>query len=147
MFFACFRFFLLSLSTEIIVLILQFLPLQTVLTRVNRLCWKIHNIIENSPNLWKDIYFDYHICISCGDLRRLLIHSRKAQSIHLPHLTCEISSLDIDSVLTSSKFDSLIWLDLSQAPVSTLCFLYNAPNYFRSLQIIRYNNNMFVVWI
>ena len=116
------------MSTEIIVLILQFIPLQTLLTRVNRVCWKLHDIIENSPILWKDINFDYHICISCDDLRRLLIYSRIAQSIHLPHSTCEISSPDIDSVLTSSKFDSLIWLDLSQAPVSTLCFLYNAPN-------------------
>jgi len=112
----------LSLSTEIIVLILQFLPLQTLLTRVNRVCWKIHDINE------KDIYFDYHIRISCDDLRKLRIHSRKAQSIHLPHSTYEISSPDIDSVLTLSKFDLLIWSDLSQAPVSTLCFLYNAQN-------------------
>ena len=97
------------MSTEIIVLILQFIPLQTLLTRVNRVCWKIHDIIENSPILWKDINFDYHICIRCDDLRRLLIYSRIAQSIHLPHSTCESSSPDIDSVLTSSKFDSLIW--------------------------------------
>lgn len=122
-----FRSDLITLPTELIVYILQFIPLQTCLSTVSRVCRNLHDIVECSPVLWRDVQFDCHVCVDAAILRRLLTHCRKVQSFILPHSTTDICSPYIDYAFTSCKFDSLVWLDLSQAPISTLCFVFDAP--------------------
>ena len=58
---------------------------------------------------------------------QILKYSNIIQNLILPCSAYSIDSSELDHALASRTFESLDWLNLSDAPLSTLCFLHCAP--------------------
>jgi hypothetical protein len=91
-------------------------------------CKRFRELIISTSGLWKSVDFKFPLELSKENLQYILCHSRKINELHLPCTTYKCSIPETDWVFTRSNFNSLVWLNLSEAPISTLCFLYGAPN-------------------
>jgi hypothetical protein len=61
-------------------------------------------------------------------LCHVLRHSRIIESFLLPCATCQCTPAKLDRFFTLADFSSLVWIDITDSKLSTLCFLYGAPN-------------------
>ena len=111
-----------------IVTIFNFLELEDLLTKVNRVCKQFYSLIKETSTLWRNIDFFHPVELTEENLSLILRHSRKIQTCFLPYATSLCSSSKIDRILTRADFRSLVCLNLSDSKLSTLCFLYEAHN-------------------
>ena len=110
---------------HILVSILKFLDLSHLLQSVNRTCKRLHNIIEENSILWRFFEFETIIIVGTIELKRILKHSAAFRRLFLPYSTRSFDAplLDLMFVTAFAKSRHLYWLDISDSPISTLCFL------------------------
>lgn len=127
--FYIYRGSILSLPDELLMHILSFLDVQCLLESVCRVCKRLDGIINRYSILWRYFEFDHPLEISAHNLERILKHSRQFKALMMPYtkFNCDVPELDwIFYRHFCSK--NLIWLNLSEAPISTICFLSDASN-------------------
>jgi hypothetical protein len=108
---------------------LSYLRLEELLTNTNRTCKAFNNIITTTSYLWREFEFDNPVHFYKGTLERIFQHSRKFESFIIPASGYSYLAPDID-FLFSKHFqgNKLYWLNISQCPISTLCFLKQCLN-------------------
>ena len=124
----CFRYTLQNAPDEILITIFQYIELHELLKSVNRVCQRFNAIIKSSSVLWKNVEFPYQLELTSQDLRNILQHSHRIVDLLLPCTVYRCSVYEIDSIFTQARFQHLVYLNLSESPVSTICFLHSARN-------------------
>jgi len=91
-------------------------------------------IIQTSSVLWADISFTHQVDLNKKAIETILSRSKDIINIQLPCSTYNLEAPQLDRALTLANFKKLDWLNLSEAPISTICFLYGAP-YLRIIDV------------
>ena len=123
-----YRLLLSDLPIDVLIIVLNLIELQELLTSVNRVCKRFNNIIKTRSVLWTHVSFPYQLEVSTDDLKTILSHSNGIADLDLPCTVFHSSVPEIDRIFTKANFKALDYLNLSDAPISTLCFLFTAPN-------------------
>lgn len=97
--------------------------------KINRTCKTFNIIIKSVSRLWRNIDIDHAVQLKKQDLETILKHSGSVYQFLLPYASYLCSVPEIDYVFTKYFEGHKLWyLNLSAAPLSTLCFLSDAPN-------------------
>lgn len=115
-----------ALPPSIICQIFSFIPIQHLLTCVNRTCKRFNDIIDSHSILWRHFEFDFPLELNETTTLDSIIERRARlfRCFCIPEAVCEISAPEIDSILSHlSVSKHLVWLDLTGAQISTIHFL------------------------
>ena len=119
-----------SLPDLVLVKILSHFSIQDLLQTVAKTCTRLNSIVECNSILWSRFVPDYFSSVNIEQLHRILRHSAALTEFAIPYGTFTCCAPDIDFLfiteLTNAK--SLTWIDITDCPVSTLCFLKFLPN-------------------
>lgn len=122
--------YLTSLPDLVLVKILSYISIADLLQTVARTCRHLNAIIECNSRLWSSFAPDHFSLVTKEQLHRILRHSVALTEFVVPYGSYACLAPDIDFLfiteLTNAK--SLTWLDITDCPVSTLCFLKFLPN-------------------
>ncbi|MES9881021.1 MAG: F-box protein [Sedimenticola sp.] len=120
---------LLKLPSHLTILILKYLTLQELLTSVSRTCKLLYSIVQENSILWTNFEFDFPLKLSETHLKRITRHSRTFRCFAIPgaQFLCDVPSIDLVLTRGVCTATSLRFLDLTDVPISTLCFLKEVP--------------------
>ena len=116
-----------DLPNDLLVVIFFYIQIQDLLTTVNRVCRRFYELIKYTPVLWSVVHLDYPLKVSKENLEVLLTYSTKKKTLLLPCTSVLCNIPETDWLFTTVNFKTLVWLDLTDVRISTLCFLYSAP--------------------
>lgn len=121
---------MINLPDQILLEILKYFTLFDLVQVINRTCTKLNILIKNNTILWRQFQFDFPITINEDSLKYITAHSRQFTNLEIGSSDFQCSATLFDyyfsKYLLSGKH--LVWLNLSKAPLSTLCFLKDLPN-------------------
>ncbi|XP_053374540.1 uncharacterized protein LOC128547014 [Mercenaria mercenaria] len=116
------------LPDELILHVFIYIDLQHLLQSVNRVCHKFNDVIKKHSILWCHFEFPEQLELNKTNLENILSHSVRIVDLFMPCTVLKCKIPEITKVFAASKFTYLDHLNISEAPISTLCWLYNAPN-------------------
>ena len=127
----CVVFPLLQLPNLVLVNIFRNFHLQFLLQVVSRTCKTLHSLVHSNSVLCEVFEFDHRIELSIADLQKILSHSKTYQRFMLfsgALDNCRVCDIDYTFIKYFQKAEQLYWLNVTDAPISTLGFIVNAPN-------------------
>jgi hypothetical protein len=124
-----------SLPDDVLVVVLSYIPLQDLLTYVNRTCKRLNDLIKTKSSLWRHFEFDWELNVKYGDLCEILNHAASFTYFLLPQgsvINCPAPDIDFIFLTRFVPARHLYWICLTDVPISTLSFIKYIPN----LQIV-----------
>lgn len=121
---------LLQLPDEILIIILRFITIEHLLKSVTLTCKKFHYLVEEVYLLWEVFDFSFPLDLTESNIKHIFRHARGFKQFLIPGTTfrCSAPIIDLQFTVGFITSRSLYWLDISDSPVSTLCFLRELPN-------------------
>ena len=122
--------YLTSLPDLVLVKIFSYFTISELLQTVARTCKHLNSIVECNSTLWSRFAPDWFSLVTKEQLHRILRHSVALTEFAIPYGSYMCLAPDIDFLFITelSNAKSLTWLDITDCPVSTLCFLKFLPN-------------------
>ena len=113
-----------SLPDLVLVKILSYIPIPDLLQTIARPCKHLNSIIECNSVLWSSFAPDYFSKVAKEQLHIILRHTIALTEFAIPFGSFSCSAPDVDFLFVTELCiaKSLTWLDITDYPVSTLCF-------------------------
>ena len=119
-----FIFYFQNLPEEVIVNILQYIPVIELLLSVRKVSQRLWDIIENNGSLFIHIIFDDSYIIDEDILMAITKHARYIKTFQMAYQTFTMDSCRFNTMLSSLEYaKSLTTLDISECPVSDISFV------------------------